>query len=87
MKSVFIALSALAFSAPIMANPVASPPSTTTVITTPKLQFDSKGRLILVITPKGNRCEYQYGKDGEVISPINSSCGDQQVWLKAKTGR
>jgi YD repeat-containing protein len=87
MKSVFIALSALAFSTSILANSVASPSSsttTTTGITVPKLQFDNKGRLILVVTPEGRNCAYQYGKDGGVISPIDSSCGDPQVWLKPK---
>lgn len=85
MKSTFIVLYVLVFSSSILANPVASSSTpSTNKITSPKLQFDNKGRLILVDTPEGRSCAYLYDKDGGVIYPIDSSCGDPQFWLKSK---
>lgn len=48
------------------------------------LTFDSKGRLVLVVTPTGAHCVYQYSANGQRSSPLNPSCGEPQVWLKAK---
>ena len=52
----------------------------------PKLSFDRKGRLVQVVTPDGRRCTYQYAPDGQLIGPVDPSCGEPQNWLEAKAG-
>jgi YD repeat-containing protein len=52
----------------------------------PVLSFDKKGRLIQVVTADGRRCVYHYAPDGRLISPLDSSCGEPEQWLKAKSG-
>lgn len=83
MRNVFIVLSLLVLTASSHANSVTTEPMDAGA-NVPKLQFDKQGRLILVVIPEGKACIYQYGKDGELISPIESSCGNPLSWLKAK---
>ncbi len=50
----------------------------------PVLTFDNKGRLVLVVTPSGTHCAYQYSPNGQRASPLEPSCGEPQAWLKGK---
>jgi YD repeat-containing protein len=52
----------------------------------PVLSFDTKGRLVHVVTPDGRHCMYRYGGDGRLVSAVNPSCGEPQQWMKAKRG-
>jgi hypothetical protein len=46
-----------------------------------KLHFDFKGRLVLVVTPDGKQCVFQYTTDGAPLPATDTACNTPYYWL------
>jgi hypothetical protein len=46
-----------------------------------ELYFDSKGRLVLVVTLDGKQCVFQYSKDGSPLPSTDTTCRTPYDWL------